>query len=65
MKKEQIGMNSISKERFLKAKKVITKKYPGAHTVRDPQGKYYVATVDGISYQLVRVYDLMCLLNHN
>ena len=40
-------MNNISKERFLKAKKIITKKYPGAYTIRDPQGKYYVATVDG------------------
>ena len=40
-------MNSISQERFLKAKKVITKKYPGAHTMRDPQGKFYVATANG------------------
>ena len=40
-------MNSISQERFLKAKKVINKKYPGAHTVRDPQGKFYVATANG------------------
>ena len=37
----------ISKERFLKAKKTITKKYPGAHTMRDPQGKFYVATANG------------------
>ena len=37
----------ISKERFLKAKKAITKKYPGAHTMRDPQGKFYVATSNG------------------
>ena len=42
-----MNVNNISKERFLKAKKIITKKYPGAHTMRDPQGKYYVATVDG------------------
>ena len=42
-----MNVNNISKERFLKAKKTITKKYPGAHTMRDPQGKYYVATVDG------------------
>ena len=40
-------MNNISQERFLKAKKTITKKYPGAHTMRDPQGKFYVATVNG------------------
>ena len=42
-----MNVNNISKERFLKAKKTITKKYPGARTMRDPQGKYYVATVDG------------------
>ena len=42
-----MNVNNISKKRFLKAKKTITKKYPGAHTMRDPQGKYYVATVDG------------------
>jgi len=40
-------MNNISQERFLKAKKKITKKYPGAKTVRDHLGKYYVATADG------------------
>ena len=38
---------NISKERFEKVKKGIIKKYPGAKTLRDPQGKYYVATVDG------------------
>ena len=42
-----MNVNNISKERFEKAKKIINKKYPGAHTIRDPQGKYYVATVDG------------------
>ena len=40
-------VNNISQERFEKAKKKITKKYPGAHTVMDPNGKYYVATADG------------------
>ena len=38
---------NISKERFEKAKKGIIKKYPGAKTVIDPYGKYYVATADG------------------
>ena len=42
-----MNVNSISKERFEKAKKVIIKKYPGAHTVMDPNGKYYVATKNG------------------
>ena len=42
----EYNMN-ISQERFLEAKKKITKKYPGAKTVRDHLGKYYVATADG------------------
>ena len=40
-------VNNISKERFLEAKKRIVKKYPGAKTMIDPEGKYYVATADG------------------
>ena len=47
MNKEQIEMNDISKEKFLEAKKKITKKYPGAQTMMDNQGKYFVATADG------------------
>ena len=39
--------NSISQERFEKAKKKIIKKYPGAHTMMDPNGKYFVATKSG------------------
>ena len=42
-----MNVNNISKERFEKAKKGIIKKYPGAKTMIDPEGKYYVATVDG------------------
>ena len=42
-----MNVNNISKERFEKAKKKIMKKYPGAHTKVDPEGKYYVATSDG------------------
>ena len=42
-----MNVNNISKERFEKAKKGIIKKYPGAKTMVDPQGKYYVATADG------------------
>ena len=42
-----MNVNNISKERFKKAKKGIIKKYPGAKTMVDPQGKYYVATADG------------------
>ena len=40
-------VDNISKERFLKAKKKIIKKYPGAQTIIDPYGKYYVATANG------------------
>ena len=40
-----MGYNmNISQERFEKAKKKIIKKYPGAHTRIDPNGKYFVAT---------------------
>ena len=42
-----MNVNNISKERFEKAKKGIIKKYPGAKTIMDPYGKYYVATADG------------------
>ena len=42
-----MNINNISKERFEKAKKGIIKKYPGAKTIMDPYGKYYVATADG------------------
>ena len=42
-----MNVNNISKERFEKAKKGIIKKYPGAKTMVDPHGKYYVATADG------------------
>ena len=39
-----MNVANISKERFLEAKKKITRKYPNARTVMDSQGKYYVAT---------------------
>jgi len=42
-----MNIDNISKERFLEAKKKINKKYPGAKTMRDHLGKYFVATVDG------------------
>ena len=42
-----MNVENISQERFEKAKKKIIKKYPGAHTVMDPNGKYYVATANG------------------
>ena len=42
-----MNVDNISKERFLEAKKKITKKYPGARTIMDPNGQYYVATENG------------------
>ena len=42
-----MNVENISKERFEKAKKKIIKKYPGAKTMVDPEGKYYVATSKG------------------
>ena len=40
-------VDNISKERFLEAKKKVTKKYPNAKTIMDPNGQYYVATENG------------------
>ena len=42
-----MNIDNISKERFLEAKKRIIKKYPGAQTMVDPEGKYFVATANG------------------
>jgi len=42
-----MNVDNISKERFLKARKKIIKKYPGARTMRDPNGQYFVATANG------------------
>jgi hypothetical protein len=42
-----MNVENISKERFEKAKKKIIKKYPGARTIMDPNGQYYVATANG------------------
>ena len=42
-----MNVDNISKERFLEAKKRVTKKYPGAKTLMDPDGQYFVATSEG------------------
>ena len=42
-----MNVDNISKERFLEARKKVTKKYPGARTIMDPNGQYYVATENG------------------
>ena len=42
-----MNIDNISKERFLEAKKKVTKKYPGARTIMDPNGQYFVATANG------------------
>ena len=52
-------VNNISKERFEKAKKKIIKKYPGAHTVMDPNGQYYVATANGRDINNLQVGQTM------
>ena len=40
-------VNNITQERFLEAKKKVTKKYPDARTMVDPEGRYFVATLNG------------------
>ena len=58
-----MNIDNISKERFEKAKKIITKKYPGAKTMVDPHGKYFVATANGRDInnlqvsQVINAYD--------
>ena len=47
VKKDIMNVANISKERFLEAKKKITRKYPNAKTMMDSEGKYYVATENG------------------
>ena len=42
-----MNVDNISKERFEKARKKVTKKYPGAKTMTDPNGQYFVATENG------------------
>jgi len=39
-----MNVENITKERFLEAKKKVTKKYPNAKTIMDPNGMYFVAT---------------------
>ena len=37
----------MNKDKFLKIKKTVQKKYPNTKTMMDNSGKYYVATEDG------------------
>ena len=60
-----MNVNNISKERFEKAKKKIIKKYPGAHTVMDPNGQYYVATKNGRDINNLQVGQTMEAYNFN
>ena len=58
-----MNVENISKERFEKAKKKIIKKYPGAHTVMDPNGKYYVATANGRDINNLQIGQTMDAYN--
>ena len=40
-------VDNITQERFLEAKKKVTKKYPDARTIMDSEGRYFVATANG------------------
>ena len=42
-----MNIDNITQERFLEAKKKVTKKYPDARTMVDPEGRYFVATLNG------------------
>jgi len=56
-------VDNISQERFEKAKKKITKKYPGAHTIMDPNGKYFVATKEGRDINNLQIGQTMNAYN--
>ena len=58
-----MNVSNISKERFEKAKKGIIKKYPGAHTKVDPEGKYYVATKNGRDINNLQIGQTMDAYN--
>ena len=58
-----MNVDNISKERFEKAKKGIIKKYPGAHTKVDPEGKYYVATKNGRDINNLQIGQTMDAYN--
>ena len=58
-----MNVNNISKERFEKAKKGIIKKYPGAKTMIDPEGKYYVATASGRDINNLQIGQTMDAYN--
>ena len=50
-----MNVDNISKERFLQAKKKVNKKYPGARTIMDSNGQYFVATVNGRDINNIQV----------
>jgi len=50
-----MNVNNITQERFLQAKKKVTKKYPGARTMMDSEGKYFVATLNGRDINNIQV----------
>ena len=52
-------VNNISKERFLEAKKKVTKKYPDARTMVDPEGRYFVATANGLDINNLQIGQTM------
>jgi hypothetical protein len=54
---------NISQERFEKAKKKIIKKYPGAYTMMDPNGKYFVATESGRDINNLQIGQTMDAYN--
>ena len=58
-----MNVENISKERFEKAKKKIIKKYPGAYTVMDPNGQYYVATKNGRDINNLQIGQTMDAYN--
>jgi hypothetical protein len=51
----------MNKDKFLKIKKTVQKKYPNAKTIMDNDGKYYVATEDGRDICNILISQIMLL----
>ena len=55
----------MSKDKFLKTKKTVQRKYPNAKTMMDNKGKYYVATEDGRDICNIQISQTINRFNFN
>ena len=55
----------MNKDKFLKTKKTVQKKYPNAKTIMDNSGRYYVATEDGRDICNIQISQTINRFNFN